>query len=288
MRRRRTVIAALVVLVVVTGGAGLGLRWFKTSTAVSTEEALRRFHEQGKATPSPPQPSTEKSSSADRTSDRSAPQATRAAEQVPEATQTAPVFRPDPGVYSWKTEGFEEALGIRRRFPPESQRIVTVDGERRYSYHHFYSEEHQEWFAGRLTQSQVLVPYVRSRVVFGPFDGEIEVKFDPPMIFTYMPFEVGRAWRGQWSGDTYGEYSARVFERARTRVAGQYVEVWGVHLHFFMHGDVEGEQDLRAWIAPEHRTTVREQYVVTGRLKGKPGTYHGEWTISLLSLKPRR
>jgi hypothetical protein len=115
-----------------------------------------------------------------------------------------------------------------------------------------------------------------------------DVSFAPSMVFTHLPFVLGRTWDGKWSGDTYGRYAAQIFERTRMRVGGTYVEAWGVELRIEMHGEVEGEQNLRAWIAPAHRTTVRESYVVTGRLRGEPGTYHGEWTLSLRSLRPHR
>ncbi len=137
-------------------------------------------------------------------------------------------------------------------------------------------------------QSRVLVPYVRERVVFGPFDGEIKIDFEPAMLFASLPLEVDRTWSGEWSGETFGRYTGHVFERTRMTVGGSDVEVWGVRLNIEMHGEVEGEQELRAWIAPAHRTTVREDYVVTGRPRGEPATYHGKWTISLLSLRPKR
>lgn len=285
--RRRVVAAVIASFTLLAGGLGLGYRWFTTSTPVSTEDAVRRFQQQQKGNRAAAL-SIEQTPLSTRGTSESMPPARAPTRHSAPPSAPAPVLRPDPGVYTWRTVGFEEALGIHRNFPPTSQRIVTVHNDRRFSYHHFYSEEHQEWFEGRPTTRRVLVPYVRTQVVFGPFGAEIEVNFDPAMVFTNLPFVLDSKWDGKWSGDTYGQYSARVFERTRLRVGDRTVEAWGIHLHFRMHGEVEGEQDLRAWIAPAHRTTVREEYVVTGRLRGKPGTYHGEWTISLSSLTPKR
>jgi hypothetical protein len=198
------------------------------------------------------------------------------------------VLRPNPGVYTWHTEGYEEALGIGRRFPSESQRVVTVPDQQGYDYHHFYSEEHQQWFEGRLSDHGIVVPHVRERVAFGPFDAEIEVHFEPAMAFIKLPFAVDRAWTGAWSGETFGTYSGRIFERTTMRVGSSSVDAWGIHVRIKMHGEIEGRQDIRAWIAPAERTTVREEYNVTGRLRGEPGTYHGEWTSVLASLEPQQ
>lgn len=286
----RRLVVGLAALVVLTSGLGLGYRWLTATTPVSTHEALHRFRQQ-------------QSRDFRSTDERAAKPASGG--QLPAAPTTrgggkaqaspaaatpgprAPLLRPDPGVYTWRTVGFEEAMGIRRDFPPQSQRIVTLGHDQTYKYRHLYSEEHEQWFEGQATHTRIVVPHVRERVAFGPFDAEIEVNFDPAMVFATLPLVVDRTWKGEWSGDTYGDYAAHVFERTRMAVGGSDVEVWGVELHIEMHGEVEGEQDLRAWIAPAHRTTVREEYVVTGRLRGEPGTYHGEWTISLLSPKPQ-
>lgn len=279
--RRRGVITGLALLIALAGGLTLGYRWVTTATPVTSSEALRQFHEptadpRSSATPIPP-----------KTAEPHKP-APVSEVGTPRPTTPLPSLRPDPGVYTWRTEGFEEAMGIRRSFPPESQRVVHVQGEGRYSYHHLYSEEHEQWFEGRLPKDQVAVPHVRERVVFGPFDAEIEIDFAPPMVFVNLPFRVGQTWEGQWSGDTYGTYAARSFERSVLTVEERDIDVWGIELRIQMHGEVEGRQDLRAWIAPEHRTTVREEYIVSGRLRGEPGSYHGEWTISLTSLTPTR
>ncbi len=289
--RRRVLLAAALALTVVAGAA-LGFRWVTTSTPVSRHRAVEQFRQ---SRDEQPPPSSASSAHVKKSSGRASPTALprpddRATQEPDNVSSRLPgsPFAPEPGVYTWRTQGFEEAMGLRRSFPSRSQRIVTAKSARDFAYEHVYSEEHREWFEVSASNGRADVPHIRTYVAFGPFDAEVNVDFVPPMLFASVPFAVGRTWKGRWEGDTFGDYTARVFERRKFVVDGTDVEAWGIELLIRMHGEVESEQRLKVWIDPKHRTTVREEYVVTGRLRGKPGTYHGEWSISLLSLDPQR
>lgn len=288
LRKRRALVAAALMLVV---GGTFGFRWLKSSRPVTKTEALERFREESAASRGGPTPSAAslplvpEANSSDTRAVRSP--GSSPGKSTP--LQGELVMRPpEPGVYLWRTEGFEEAVGIRRQFPPESYRALTVKDALTYTYKHLYSSEHEEWFGVRVSEKGSEAFDIRTKVVFGPFGEEVTVTFDPPMAFVILPFEIGRSWQGTWSGSTYGDYSARTFERTTLRIEDEDVEVWASEHLINMHGEIEGKQTLKTWMSPKYRTMVREEYVVTGRLKGRPGTYHGEWTNTLLSVHPSR
>lgn len=295
-RTARILLATILVLGAVVGG---GYLWLTRSTPVSREQAVEGFREQTRATPAPTATVTVTPSPTLRAAAASTPEANPS--PAPRTGETPePVLTPSPtpqdrgfpqpeaGVYSWSTEGHEEAAGVRRSFPPESQRIVTREAPGRYVLHHVYSEEHEQWFTVEVTEGGVIVHRIRVEVTFGPADEEVEVIFDPPMDFVLLPFRTGKAWEGSWSGDTWGTYTARVFERSTVTVDGEPVEAWGVKYEIEMHGEIEGEETLWAWWSEEHGMTVRERYEMTAQLQGKPGTYHGEWRNDLLTLDPQQ
>lgn len=292
----RTTWILLVMILVFGAVAGGAYRWVTRSTPVSREQAVQRFREQAWATRIPTVTVTAIPEAAGASTPEAksspAPRGGGAIAQPRPSVSATPQDRgfpqPEAGVYSWRTEGHEEAAGVRRQFPPESQRIITDEGPGRYVIHHVYSEEHEERFTAEVLESRVIVHRIRVEVTFGPANEEVEVIFDPPMDFVVLPFRTGKIWEGSWSGDTWGTYTARVFERTPVTVGDEPVEAWGVEYEIEMHGEIEGEETLWAWWSEEHGMTVRERYEMTAQLQGKPGTYHGEWRNRLLTLHPQR
>lgn len=289
--RRRRYVAALVATFLVLGAIA-GYWWVTRLTPVSTSDAVRRFAEEQSRASSPSSPQL-----VGRTSPKIAK--TSAPKEQPVQTMSTPAGQgsgshlwrapPAAGVYVWLTDGFEEVAGLRRNFPPESQRIVTRAADASsWTNHHLYSEEHEEWFEASITNGLVLVTEIRINFVFGPFDRDLLIRFNPPMLFVPTRLELNDHWNGSWSGETYGTYTARTFDHSMIVLGNEEVETWANEYKIEMHGEVEGEQQLRAWISPKYQMTVREEYVVTGRISGEPGSYYGEWSMLLKSPSPRK
>ena len=193
---------------------------------------------------------------------------------------------PKEGVYSWDTEGYESFSGNRRRFPSETQRIVTIDGPTTWTNHHYFSEERQSWWQVHADEDGYVVFYQRNKVVFGPVTRDTTVTFDPPMRVGRAGAEVGDRWSGSWKGKTHGTYEARYFDHTFMTIGGERVEVWGVETFIHLRGEIEGEVHSRTWFSPKHRVPVREHYVQD--VQSGPGTYHAEWDMTLKSLDPER
>ena len=211
--------------------------------------------------------------------DQSEPRA--ATRQRPEARRL-----PREGVYSWATRGFESAGGTRRSFPSESQRIVTLDGDRGWSTHHYFSEQREIWSRFVIADDAAHMAYQRNKVVFGPVTNDSSITFSPPMLVGPIPERVGESWHGSWEGKTYGDYEGRIFEHGRMNVGGESVEVWGIELDIRLRGEQSGRVQAKVWLAPEHTLTVREEYVQD--VKADVGNYHAEWSMTLKSLQPAR
>lgn len=193
---------------------------------------------------------------------------------------------PKEGVYSWDTDGYERAGGVRRSFPKESQRIITRDGQKGWTQHHYFSEERESWTRFRATDRGAAISSQRNKVVFGPVTEDSTVTFSPPMLVGPRSLRVGQEWEGTWSGDTYGNYEGRTFEHRHLNIGGERVEAWGVEILMDMRGEIRGQIQARVWIAPDHGMTVKEAFVQD--IEGDFGNYHAEWDMTLKSLEPQR
>lgn len=193
---------------------------------------------------------------------------------------------PEEGVYSWDTDGYERAGGVRRSFPEESQRIITHNGQKGWMQHHYFSEERESWTRFRVIAEGTAISSQRNKVVFGPVTEDSTVTFSPPMLVGPRSLRVGQTWKGSWSGDTYGNYEGRTFEHRHLNIGGERVEAWGVEVLMHMRGEIRGEVQARVWIAPEHGMTVKEAFVQD--IEGDFGSYHAEWNMTLKSLEPQR
>lgn len=295
-RARALLIAA--VLLLLAGIGGVGYRWMTQSTLVSKDEAVARFRESprqderatssvGRTGQKADQPNADAPATGN-DAEVSAGSATRRANAG--ATSPPPPIgldrkAPEPGVYTYRTEGFEQA-GVRRQYPPESQRIVTHQKGGRWLNHHIFSDEHEEWFEQGLTDAGGVMFYRRVRVSFGPLTVDRTITFDPPALGVPLPFQLGRTWQGSWSGPTSGTYTGKTFDHTTLRIDGENVEVWGNELHMRMTGENEGEVHIKLWIAPRYSLSVKEEADMT--MQGGPGTYHSEYTLTILSLTPKR
>ena len=299
--------------------AFLGYRLLLTATPVSKSTALQRFRaETGTSAPDLPIEDSSKGptgrssttgarkkdggrrNSARSTTGATAVDANQGSDQVsaaPAAPGTAPSAHresrdewqpghPAEGVYSWATDGYESFSGSRRKFPSETQRIVTVDGPTTWTNHHYFSEERQNWYQVHTDEDGYIVFYQRNKVVFGPVTRDSTVTFNPPMRVGRVGSKVGDTWKGSWKGKTFGTYEARTFDHTFMTIGGEKVEVWGVEMFIHLHGETEGEVHARTWVSPKHHLPVREHYVQD--VETGPGTYHAEWDMTLKSLTPER
>lgn len=193
---------------------------------------------------------------------------------------------PQEGVYSWATEGYEQVSGARRQFPEETQRIITLEDDGSWTQHHYFSEERQIWTVFEHGSSGVDITQQRNEVTFGPVTKRSQIDFSPPMLAAPDELRVGYEWAGEWSGDTYGDYSSRVFEHTTMDIGGETVEVWGVAYVINLRGEQKGQVNAKVWFSPKYRLTVKEHYVQDVESGGSQ--YHAEWMQTLKSLDPKR
>lgn len=222
----------------------------------------------------PSDSSTSAAPSAETTTDGSAPQ----------QEQSAPHLPPE-GVYEWEVDGVERAPGVERRLPARSHRLIQHTGADSWTEHHIFSEEKEMWFGLLVADGCVATKSSRNRVVMGPVTADKTVTFDPVAIASRTPYELGRTWKGSWSGKTSGTYTGRTFEHTYLMIGGERVEVWGSEIVMTMHGEVEGNVITRTWVAPKYSLAVK-QYQKTNVESG-PGSYFSEWTGQTLTLDPR-
>jgi hypothetical protein len=192
---------------------------------------------------------------------------------------------PEEGVYSWSTEGWEEAAGIRREFPRESQRIITASDGDSYKQHHYFSEEREIWSVFVASEKGMHMASQRNRAKFGPVTNDSTITFSPPMLVGLADPEVGKTWSGSWKGKTSGTYSNRIFDHGTMTVGGESVEVWGYELRLQMRGELEGTVSARIMYSPEHALTVQEHYEQD--IQSERGRYRAEWSMTLKSTTPQ-
>lgn len=302
-------IAAVTVVVLLVGGAA-GYRWITTATPMDRSHAVELFRaerskiaadasDQVHRDPSRKDdgrraPSAGKSERRERRT--TAPRvATRAAQpnsnSPPPKTSTSESGKsgytlPEEGVYSWATDGYEQVGGARRQFPEETQRIFTVQDDRSWTQHHYFSEEREIWTGFHWGSRGVEVMQQRNKVTFGPVTNASKIDFTPPMLVAPRELRVGYEWGGKWTGDTYGDYSSKIFEHSTIVIGGERVEVWGMAYVINLHGEQEGRVSAQVWVAPEPGLTVKEHYVQD--VKSSGAEYHAEWKQTLKSLRPRQ
>ncbi|HVL81902.1 MAG TPA: hypothetical protein VM840_09955 [Actinomycetota bacterium] len=291
----RALSALLSVLVLVTGSGALGHRWMTEPDPVSVDQALEEYR--SSATPAPGQqdaPATGLQPTDGPPDDATAP-GTDAARPGrapsgggPAAPTPAPapgsVPPPPPGVYTWQTDGWEEA-GFRRTYPTETTRIVTPRDARSVTNNHKFSQDHEEWFVLQSTDRGGVMSERRMKITFGPVTVDRTVVFDPPLLGVPIPHQVGARWQGTWTGATSGSYTGETLEKRTVRIGNEDVEVYVNELRMTMRGESEGEVITRLWYSPAHRLMVREEGNYT--MRGGPGTYRTEYTITLRSTRPQ-
>lgn len=290
-----------------------GYRWVTTSTPVDRDAAVALFRAEQESSGSTDDPvtATKKKSTPAKSSARSrsgppkkdagrgktsatAAQPSSAAASNPagrsaRSTRSQPVRSrppapPEEGVYSWDTDGWEQAAGVRREMPKESQRILTHNRDGSWVNHHYFSEEREIWTEFRFSKRGAELVWQRNKVKFGPVTNDSRIDFAPPMIVGKAKMHVGMRWEDTWSGDTSGDYTSHVFEQITMDIGGEKVDVWGIEYVINLRGEQRGTVNAQVWFAPEHSMTVKEHYVQDVEASG--GKYHAEWTMTLRSLHP--
>lgn len=193
---------------------------------------------------------------------------------------------PANGVYSWDTDGWEEAQGIRREFPEESQRIITQSNGSSWNQHHYFSEEREIWSEFVITKKGAHVAMQRNRAKFGPVTNDSRIDFSPPMLVGLPDPEVGASWNGSWKDQTSGTYTSRIYDHGRMTIGGENIEVWSYEVRMQMRGEMNGTVYAKVVFAPKYALTVQEHYeqnIESGRTH-----YRAEWTMTLQSTTPQR
>ena len=212
--------------------------------------------------------------------------AKKAEKAEPEPWPVMPVVvRPAEGVYSYRTDGHEGFEGIfDREFPPTSYRTIVHTAPSTWSDHTIFSEERESWNSFEFGQAQRRVRFQRNRIKFAAYERDETVTFNPPLLSTMYPWELGRTWRGTFSGETYGSFEARTARREYVTVGAERVRAWADRLDVVLHGRIEGEVTATRWLSPDHGLTLREEYRADAWLG--PIHYIAEWSVTLRSLRP--
>ena len=192
---------------------------------------------------------------------------------------------PEEGVYSWDTDGWEEASGIRRQFPNESQRIITASDGESFKTHHYFSEEREIWSEFSIRQDGAYLNMQRNKAKFGPVTNDSTITFSPPMQVALAEPKEGATWNGSWKGKTSGSYSSRIVDHGTMSIGGESLEVWGYEVRMQMRGELNGTVHAVIMFAPKYALTVKEHYrqdIQTDR-----GRYRAEWDMTLKSTTPR-
>ena len=321
----RKAVSIVAVMSMIVGVFGFfGYRWLTTSTPVTRDQALQMFKEESRqadeaaaaSTSGSKEESSKGSESDGKSSDAGSNDPSKATDQSsgsggggssPKNDQTAVAAgtgsqnstaakksssrgydyptTPEEGVYSWSTEGWEEAAGIRREFPRESQRIITASDGDSYKQHHYFSEEREIWSEFVTSKKGMHMASQRNRAKFGPVTNDSTITFSPAMLVGLAHPEVGKSWSGSWKGKTSGTYAARIFDRGTMTVGGESLEVWGYELRLQMKGELEGTVFARIMYAPEHALTVQENYKQD--IQSERGRYRAEWSVTLKSTTPQ-
>ncbi|MBW3594617.1 MAG: hypothetical protein KY391_03480 [Actinobacteria bacterium] len=317
---RKAVAIVATVSLIVTAFGFFGYRWLTSTTPVSRETALQMFEaesEQADATTSTTKKKSNKSASGKgRTEKKKTGSATGVAssgsggggssptnDQTTVAAGTESSSRgersktakkagyeypttPENGVYSWDTDGWEEAAGIRRQFPNESQRIITASNGSSWKQHHYFSEEREIWSEFVISKKGAHLAMQRNRAKFGPVTNDSTIDFSPPMLVGLASPKEGASWNGKWKGRTSGSYASRIFEHGTMAIGGETVEVWGYEVRMQMRGELNGTVFARVMFAPKYALTVQEHYEQT--IETDRGRYRANWTMTLKSTTPQR
>ena len=193
---------------------------------------------------------------------------------------------PAEGVYSWDTDGWEEAAGIRRQFPNESQRIVTASNGESWKQHHYFSEEREIWSEFSIGEKGAYLNMQRNRAKFGPVTNDSTIDFSPPMMVGLAKPKLGATWSGKWQGRTSGTYSSRIFDHGTMTIGGESIEVWGYEVRMTLKGELEGTVYAKIMYSQEYALTVQEFY--RQDIQSERGRYRAEWNMTLKSTTPQR
>jgi len=200
-------------------------------------------------------------------------------------TPSSSIQPPQPGVYSFQTQGYEDIEGLRRDLPSESQRIVTRDDATTWTYHHIFSDQKEEWYRVTLSDRGIYLLSLRSRVSFGPFNDDTAIRFNPPLLFVKLPFKLGQQWQGTWSGNTSGTYTGHILDQTTIQVGSEDVEAWECEIQAHLQGDIQGQSTIRIWLSPKYGLSVKE-YFDEMEQKGFE-SYHSQGTMAVASVHPR-
>ncbi len=311
---RRAVATMSVIAVIVAALGFFGYRWMTTVTPVSRDRALDMFKEESATNAKAGKDAASKSgasgtnenkaaSNSDNDKDSgsggggSSPSTVAAAagsgtttskSSSGNAKASASYGRSSPqeGVYSWATDGWEEAAGIRREFPEESQRIITASDGDSWKQHHYFSEEREIWSEFVRTDEGAHVATQRNRAKFGPVTNDSTVTFDPPMLVGPSDLQVGATWEGTWEGKTSGSYSARISGHGEMNIDGKVVEFYEFDYRMHLQGELDGTVIATVRLAPKYALTVYEHY--TQDLQSERGRYRADWEMTVKSVVPQR
>ena len=320
---RKALSIVTVTAVIVSAVGFFGYRWLTSVTPVTRAQALEMFEQESRAAEadggsrvptergagsdrSEPQakndagrgPSTNQPSSSGSGGGGSSPKndqtvaaagtssSEASAQKRPARASQGFPTTPAEGVYSWDTKGWEEAAGIRRDFPSESQRIITASNGSSWKQHHYFSEEREIWSDFVISERGAHMAKQRNRAKFGPVTNDSTIDFSPPMLVGLRSPAVGKSWGGKWQGRTSGSYTARIFDHGTMNIGGESLEVWGYELRLTMRGELDGTVFARVMYAPEHALTVQEHY--TQDIQSERGRYRADWTVTLKSTTPQR
>ena len=94
----------------------------------------------------------------------------------------------------------------------------------------------------------------------------------------------GTRWSGEVTGATSGTYDVEIFDRRPVSVGGERVEAVGLASHATYHGETEGSQDARTWLATDRPLILSERAQLV--IKVGSATNRIDYESELTSLDP--
>lgn len=212
----------------------------------------------------------------------------------PQQPPAAPTFgKPQEGVYTYDTSGYETVsmAGGRHDYPEQTYSSVRHTDGCGWETDHRFLEEHREVKRWCSDGPQLGATGFSSYITFFGQQTESHGSCDPPQIAARLDASPGQSFDSSCSGDGWTSTSVTTFVARETLVVGG-VEVQALHFNQVttLRGNQDGRSDMEAWYHPETGLPLKVIRDTTTRTQAFGGQveYNEEVTLVLTSLSPRR
>ena len=175
------------------------------------------------------------------------------------------VVSPSPGSYGYSQSGYEEfcqgASCDRTKLP--ATQTVEVDYQQRSKssavavVDAHVSERSSTRTTFEFTDRGTRILEMIITASTGGLDYSTRYRPDPPIKAIVLPLSTGKSWAGRWKDNVSGNYRIRVAARETLRAGGRSVNAFKLTSKTTFSGELNGHQDLTAWIDPSTGQVVK-------------------------------